>query len=152
MSVQLRTPFQAPGVRARIFYTGQGSQFTGDTFTGILQEVGVAISMDGRGRVFDNIFVERLWRSVKYEEVYLRDYGVVDEARPDDWRRDCRAGIAFGSRLCGPGPGRNEERRIFPRQDRAGRNVVTWMPPLTIGEEELMEAAEAFEKVLHTIR
>jgi len=43
--------------------------------------VGIAISMDGRGRVFDNIFVERLWRSVKYEEVYLKDYGTVDQAR-----------------------------------------------------------------------
>jgi len=47
----------------------------------ILQEAGAAISVDGRGRAFDNIFVERLWRSVKYEEVYLKEYAVVDEAR-----------------------------------------------------------------------
>ncbi len=67
--------------RPEIVNTDQGSQFTGEAFTGILQEAGVAISMDGRGRVFDNIFVERLWRSVKYEEVYLKEYGVVDEAR-----------------------------------------------------------------------
>jgi len=67
--------------RPEIFNTDQGSQFTSEAFTGILQEAGVAISMDGRGRAFDNIFVERLWRSVKYEEVYLKDYGVVDEAR-----------------------------------------------------------------------
>jgi len=67
--------------RPQIFNTDQGSQFTGEGFTAILQEAGVAISMDGRGRAFDNIFVERLWRSVKYEEVYLKDYGVVDEAR-----------------------------------------------------------------------
>jgi putative transposase len=64
-----------------IFNTDQGSQFTSEAFTGILRDAGVAISMDGRGRAFDNIFVERLWRSVKYEEVYLKEYGVVDEAR-----------------------------------------------------------------------
>lgn len=67
--------------RPEIFNTDQGSQFTSVAFTDILREVGVAISMDGRGRAFDNIFVERLWRSVKYEEVYLKDYGGVDEAR-----------------------------------------------------------------------
>lgn len=67
--------------RPQIFNTDQGSQFTSAAFTDILREAGVAISMDGRGRAFDNIFVERLWRSVKYEEVYLKEYGVVDEAR-----------------------------------------------------------------------
>jgi len=67
--------------RPEIFNTDQGSQFTSEAFTGILQQAGVAISMDGRGSAFDNIFVERLWRSVKYEKVYLKDYGVVDEAR-----------------------------------------------------------------------
>ena len=67
--------------RPEIFNTDQGSQFTSEAFTGILQDAGVAVSMDGRGRAFDNIFVERLWRSVKYEEVYIKDYGVVDEAR-----------------------------------------------------------------------
>jgi putative transposase len=67
--------------RPQIFNSDQGSQFTSKGFTDILEQAGVAISMDGRGRAFDNIFVERLWRSVKYEEVYLKDYGVVDEAR-----------------------------------------------------------------------
>jgi putative transposase len=67
--------------RPQIFNSDQGSQFTSEAFTSILQQAGVMISMDGRGQVFDNIFVERLWRSVKYEEVYLKDYGVVDEAR-----------------------------------------------------------------------
>jgi putative transposase len=67
--------------RPEIFNSDQGSQFTSEAFTGMLQDAGVAISMDGRGRAFDNIFVERLWRSVKYEEVYIKDYGVVDEAR-----------------------------------------------------------------------
>ena len=57
-----------------IFNSDQGSQFTSAAFTERLVEAGVAISMDGRGRALDNVFVERLWRSVKYEEVYLRDY------------------------------------------------------------------------------
>jgi putative transposase len=57
-----------------IFNTDQGSQFTSREFTGILQQAEVRISMDGKGRVFDNIFIERLWRSVKYEEVYTKDY------------------------------------------------------------------------------
>lgn len=57
-----------------IFNTDQGSQFTSREFTGLLLGGGIRISMDGRGRVFDNIFIERLWRSVKYEEVYLKEY------------------------------------------------------------------------------
>ena len=63
-----------------IFNTDQGSQFTSLQFTGILENRNIRISMDGRGRVFDNIFVERLWRSVKYEEVYLKDYQTPVEA------------------------------------------------------------------------
>jgi putative transposase len=57
-----------------IFNTDQGSQFTATAFVGRLQSAGVAVSMDGRGRALDNVFVERLWRSVKHEEVYLKDY------------------------------------------------------------------------------
>ena len=60
--------------RPRIFNTDQGAQFTSEEFTGTLTRAGIQISMDGRGRALDNVFVERLWRSVKYEEVYLRDY------------------------------------------------------------------------------
>jgi putative transposase len=67
--------------RPEIFNTDQGSQFTGDGFTGVLRGHGVAISMDGRGRFADNIFVERLWRSLKYEEVYLRAYENVAQGR-----------------------------------------------------------------------
>jgi len=67
--------------RPEIFNTDQGSQFTSDDWTKVLLEAGVQISMDGKGRVFDNIFVERLWRTVKVEEVYLRDYQTVTEAR-----------------------------------------------------------------------
>ena len=64
-----------------IFNTDQGSQFTSQDFTGVLIENGIAISMDGKGAWRDNVFVERLWRSVKYEEVYLRAYDGVSEAR-----------------------------------------------------------------------
>jgi putative transposase len=67
--------------RPDIFNTDQGSQFTSTAFTGLLQKHGIAISMDGRGAWRDNVFVERLWRSVKYEEVYLRAYDSVGEAR-----------------------------------------------------------------------
>jgi putative transposase len=64
-----------------IFNTDQGSQFTSAAFTGLLLENRIAISMDGRGSWRDNVFIERLWRSVKYEEVYLRAYDSVTEAR-----------------------------------------------------------------------
>ena len=64
-----------------IFNTDQGSQFTGSAFTGVLANNGIAISMDGKGAWRDNVFVERLWRSVKYEEVYLKAYNNVSEAR-----------------------------------------------------------------------
>lgn len=63
--------------KPEIFNSDQGSQFTSLDFTGKLKDAGITISMDGRGRVFDNIFIERLWRSVKYEEVYLKDYESV---------------------------------------------------------------------------
>jgi putative transposase len=65
--------------KPEIFNTDQGSQFTSTAFTGVLTGAGIAISMDGRGRALDNIFVERLWRSVKYEDVYLKGYGTVTE-------------------------------------------------------------------------
>ena len=71
------TRFGAP----EIFNTDQGSQFTSMAFTSVLHREKIAISMDGRGAWRDNVFVERLWRSVKYEEVYLRAYGSVSEAR-----------------------------------------------------------------------
>ncbi len=66
--------------KPEIFNTDQGSQFTSVDFTKILLDAGIQISMDGKGRVFDNIFSERLWRTVKVEEVYLRDYQTVAEA------------------------------------------------------------------------
>ncbi len=67
--------------RPNIFNTDQGAQFTSEAFTQTLQERGIRVSMDGKGRYLDNIFVERLWRSIKYEEVYLKAYQTVSEAR-----------------------------------------------------------------------
>jgi putative transposase len=67
--------------RPEIFNSDQGSQFTSEKFTDELAAKDIAISMDGRGRCMDNIFIERLWRSLKYEEVYLKDYESVKEAR-----------------------------------------------------------------------
>jgi putative transposase len=63
-----------------IFNTDQGSQFTSSKFIDILEKSDIKISMDGRGRVFDNIFIERLWRTVKYEEVYIHNYEIVKDA------------------------------------------------------------------------
>lgn len=71
------TRFGAP----QIFNTDQGAQFTDTEFTAKLKEHGVAISMDGKGRWIDNVFIERLWRSVKYEDVYLKAYASLSEAR-----------------------------------------------------------------------
>ena len=67
--------------RPQIFNTDQGAQFTSRAFTERLRQGGVQMSMDGRGRALDNVFVERLWRTVKYEEVYLREYNTVREAQ-----------------------------------------------------------------------
>jgi putative transposase len=73
--------------KPKIFNTDQGSQFTSHSFTGLLKEAGVAISMDGRGRCMDNIFIERLWRSLKYEAVYLHEMtdGFVAERVIGEW-------------------------------------------------------------------
>jgi putative transposase len=66
--------------RPELFKSDQGAQFTSFDFTGRLETAGIKISLDGRGRALDNVFVERLWRTVKYEEVYLKDYGTPREA------------------------------------------------------------------------
>jgi putative transposase len=65
--------------KPEVFNTDQGVQFTAEAFTGSLESAGVAVSMDGRGRALDNVFVERLWRSVKYEDIYIRGYEAVPE-------------------------------------------------------------------------
>ncbi len=108
--------------RPEIFNTDQGSQFTSQEYTGRLEAAGIAVSRDGRGRALDNVFVERLWRSVKYEDIYIKDYERVselesgltayfqfyDEERPHqslDYRTPgevYRAGL--GQANCGEGP------------------------------------------------
>jgi putative transposase len=97
-----------------IFNTDQGAQFTSNDFTGRLAAAGIQISMDGRGRALDNVFIERLWRTVKYEEVYLKDYETPREAmqglatffvRYNEWRQhqalgyQTPASVYFGSSL-----------------------------------------------------
>jgi len=67
--------------KPEIFNTDQGAQFTSKAFTGLLKDQGVKISMDGKGRWADNVFVERLWRSLKYEEIYLKEYSSAQELR-----------------------------------------------------------------------
>lgn len=67
--------------RPKVFNTDQGPQFTSEAFTELLQKNGIQISMDGKGRALDNVFVERLWRTVKYENVYLNGYSSIPEAR-----------------------------------------------------------------------
>ena len=64
-----------------IFNTDQGSQYTGHAFTGVLKDHGVRISMDGKGRAMDNIMVERLWRTVKYEDIYIKDYETLEDLK-----------------------------------------------------------------------
>jgi putative transposase len=67
--------------RPEVFNTDQGTQFTAEAFTGRLERAGVKVSMDGKGRCLDDVFVERLWRSVKYEDVYLKGYETVRQLR-----------------------------------------------------------------------
>src|SRR5207237_2103322 len=67
--------------KPEVFNTDQGVQFTAEAWTSRLEAAGVAVSMDGRGRALDNVFVERLWRSVKYEDIYVRGYEAVPEVR-----------------------------------------------------------------------
>jgi len=67
--------------KPEVFNTDQGVQFTAEAFTGRLQRAGVAVSMDGKGRCLDNVFVERLWRTVKYEDIYIRGYEAVPQLR-----------------------------------------------------------------------
>ena len=110
--------------RPEIFNTDQGSQFTSAAFTGVLQDHGVRISMDGKGRFMDNIFVERLWRSLKYEEVYLKAYDSVAEAR---------AGIGWWLRFY------NTERPHQALTDRTPDEVFHGLPSTV----DLMDNAKA---------
>jgi putative transposase len=86
-----------------IFNTDQGSQYTGSDFIGVLQAAGIRISMDGKGRALDNAMVERLWRTVKYEEIYLKSYADMVEARRElgrylDWYNRGRKHSSLGDK------------------------------------------------------
>lgn len=99
-----------------IFNTDQGSQFTSAAFTGLLRDNGIAISMDGRGAWRDNVFVERLWRSVKYEEVYLRAYDSVSDARASIGRY---LGFYNSKRPHSSHDGRTPDRAYFDNRPQA---------------------------------
>ena len=77
----LNRALQRTGFKPEIVNSDQGSQFTGDKFTGRLLSENIRISMDGKGRALDNVIVERFWRSLKYEEVYIKDYKNMKECR-----------------------------------------------------------------------
>jgi putative transposase len=94
--------------RPEVFNTDQGVQFTAEAFTGRLEQAGVKVSMDGKGRCLDNVFVERLWRSLKYEDIYLRDYQSVEQLR---------AGLSRYWRFY------NQERRHQALEDRTPAEV-----------------------------
>ena len=107
--------------RPEIFNTDQGVQFTSEAFTSRLHENGIAISMDGRGRALDNVFVERLWRTVKQENVYLHDYGTVWEAEEglatyfrfyDEERPHSRLGNRTPAEIYRPEESRRRNRRV----------------------------------------
>jgi putative transposase len=86
-----------------IFNSDQGGQYTGSAFTGVLKDNGIRISMDGRGRATDNIVIERFWRSLKYEDIYLKDYETVEELLDGlreyfDWYNNSRPHQSLGGR------------------------------------------------------
>jgi len=113
--------------KPEIFNTDQGSQFTSVAFTGALAQAGVAISMDGRGRWMDNVFIERLWRSMKYEDIYLKGYADGREAA-----RGIAAWIAFY----------NERRPHQARTDRAP--MAVWREAIAGAEAvDMMDNAPA---------
>ena len=115
--------------KPEIFNTDQGSQFTGAAFTGLLIKNGIAISMDGKGAWRDNVFVERLWRSVKYEEVYLRAYDGVSEARASigrylDFYNGRRPHSSLDRRTPDQSPNGHDRTRDTPR-DRIPANKTS---------------------------
>ena len=127
--------------KPEIFNTDQGSQFTSAAFTGALAEAGVAISMDGRGRWMDNVFIERLWRSLKYEDVYLKGYADGREAA-----RGIAEWIAFYNRSApAPGAGRPHADGGLARGNRQRRGCghdgqrirVAHMPTATEADASL---------------
>ncbi len=130
------------------FNTDQGSQFTSEAFTGVLREQGIQISMDGKGRYLDNIFVERLWRSVKYEEVYLKAYQNGTEARNgidaylDFYNRE-RPHQALGYRTPGQVFDEEQSRRCLQNQEVALRSGIETLPQ--VAEDSLNLVSLLFE-------
>ena len=117
--------------RPEVFNTDQGSQFTSQEFTQVLQDRGVKISMDGKGRYGDNIFVERLWRTVKYEEVYLKAYAGAGEARRElgayfRFYNDQRPHQALGYRTPGEVFSEGTAPKMKSQQLGGGRRKQTW--------------------------
>lgn len=115
------------GCVPQIFNTDQGCQFTSEEWTGRLEQLGVKVSMDGRGRWMDNVFIERLWRSVKYEEIYLREHATVPElirgltrwfARYNSWRPHQALGNLTPDQLHNQ-PSRPLEGVLEPRDEAA---------------------------------
>ena len=121
--------------RPEIFNTDQGSQFTSTDFTGVLKAHGIRISMDGKGRCMDNIFVERLWRSLKYESVYLHAYASVARSQGGHWRLAellQRGTPSSGARL--PDAPADLRRAMPVDMDRLRRTVP--LPPLPEQDRE----------------
>lgn len=101
--------------KPEIFNSDQGSQFTSDEFTGILESNGIKISMDGRGRALDNVFVERLWRTVKYDNIFIRDYRTVKE---------CREGLKSYFKFYNRKREHSSLDYMYPEQVYFGKNTV----------------------------
>ena len=134
--------------RPEIFNTDQGSQFTSREYTGRLEAAGIAVSRDGRGRALDNVFVERLWRSVKYEDIYIKDYDnvVALEAGLSAYFRfydEDRPHQSLGYRT----PGRGLSGRDLP-SDRRGR-ILTYPGPRTV---QFSGSTSRYSERAHTAR
>jgi putative transposase len=118
--------------KPEIFNADQGSQFTGAAFTSALASNGIAISMDGKGAWQDNVFVERLWRSVKYEEVYLRAYESVGQARDSIGRYLDFYTSTFRRSAWRPNPGRGSTYRRGESVQTSGTSSPSPGPALAV--------------------